>query len=157
MKGAVAKAEEIAARTKGAYILQQFENPANADIHRETTGPEIWRDTAGTVRHCSSAPPQRPMNVVQPSILPQCRPMRGLCALHDTNAKPHSEHVCRQVDAFISGIGTGGTITGAGEYLKSKKPEVQIIGVEPAESPVLSGGKPGAPPVDFMSTASFVA
>lgn len=95
MAGAINKANEIVQETNGAIMLQQFQNPANPQIHRETTAEEIWNDTDG------------------------------------------------KVDIFIAGVGTGGTITGVGEVLKSRKPSVQIIAVEPADSPVLSGGKPG--------------
>ncbi len=95
MKGAIAKANEIVAATPGAVIPQQFENPANPDIHRRTTAEEIWNDTDGTV------------------------------------------------DIVISGVGTGGTITGVGQVLKARKPSVRMIAVEPEDSPVLSGGSPG--------------
>jgi len=95
MKGAIAKAEELAATLPDAVIPQQFENPANPEIHRRTTAEEIWNDTNGTV------------------------------------------------DFLVSGIGTGGTITGAGQVLKAKKPSIKIIAVEPADSPILSGGNPG--------------
>ncbi len=96
MKGAIAKAEEIAASKQDAVMLQQFANPANPEAHRTTTAEEIWRDTDGAV------------------------------------------------DIFVAGVGTGGTLTGVGEILKQKKPDVRIVAVEPETSPVLSGGKPGA-------------
>ncbi|SCX21022.1 cysteine synthase A [Agrobacterium rosae] len=95
MKGAITRAHELAATLPDAIIPQQFENPANPEIHRTTTAEEIWNDTYG------------------------------------------------DVDIFVSGIGTGGTITGVGQVLKSRKPDVRIVAVEPADSPVLSGGTPG--------------
>jgi cysteine synthase A len=95
MKGAIAKAEELVAENDGAIILQQFENPANPDIHRRTTAEEIWADTGG------------------------------------------------DIDFFVSGIGTGGTLTGCAQVLKSRKPGLKIIAVEPEDSPILSGGTPG--------------
>lgn len=95
MRGAVNRAEELAAETPGAVLVRQFANPANVDIHRRTTAEEIWNDTDGTV------------------------------------------------DIIVAGIGTGGTITGVGQVLKARKPEVHVVAVEPAESPLLSGGSPG--------------
>ncbi len=95
MKGAIQKAQQIAAEQPGAFMPDQFSNPANPAVHRNTTGPEIWNDTGGAV------------------------------------------------DIFVAGVGTGGTITGVGEYLKQRKPECKIVAVEPADSPVLSGGRAG--------------
>ena len=156
MRGAVAKAQEIAAKTENSYVLQQFENPANAAIHRQTTGPEIWRDTAGQVgllmseQHCSlptiSSADLLPLQIVSccdklAFALPAACPPQP--QLNDTHAWPFRHHASVQVDVFMSAIGTGGTISGAGGYLKEQKPGLKVIGIEPTESPVLSGGAPG--------------
>ena len=107
MAGAIEKAEQLAKEIPNSFIPAQFDNPANAQMHKNTTGPEIWEDTDGLV------------------------------------------------DYFVAGVGTGGTITGVGEYLKSKKSDIKIIAVEPSDSPVLSQGKKGPHPIQGIG-AGFV-
>jgi cysteine synthase A len=107
MRGAIWKAEELAAQTPNSFLPRQFQNPANPEIHRLTTAEEIWTDTGG------------------------------------------------RVDLVVGGVGTGGTITGIGEVLKKRKPGIRIIAVEPQDSPVLSGGKPGSHKIQGIG-AGFV-
>ncbi|HEX5642511.1 MAG TPA: cysteine synthase A [Thermoleophilia bacterium] len=107
MKGAIARADELGREIEGAFVPQQFENPANPEVHRRTTAEEVWGDTDG------------------------------------------------EVDVFVAGVGTGGTVTGVGEVLRERKPDVRIVAVEPADSPVLSGGQPGPHKIQGMG-AGFV-
>ena len=107
MKGAIARASELGEEIEGAFIPQQFENPANPEVHRRTTAEEVWNDTDG------------------------------------------------QVDIFVAGVGTGGTVTGVGQVLKERKPGVYVVAAEPADSPVLSGGDPGPHKIQGMG-AGFV-